>query len=87
MIGPNGLHQMLVTEVTGPTTDFLMESSYDLTTEFIFELPPGLMRRFARQLILVLKFLASEDVIHGGDGPARRPLPPTPSLPYPFLRL
>ncbi len=68
VIGPNGLHQVLVTEVTGPTIDFLMESCYDLATGSIFELPPGLMRRLARQLILVLKFLASEDVIHGGDG-------------------
>jgi serine/threonine protein kinase len=64
--GPNGKHEVFVMEVTGPTLEELMDGCYNPDTRRRVPLPPQLVRRLARQLLLALEFLASEGVLHGG---------------------
>lgn len=61
--GPNGKHEVFVIEVTGPTLDEMISSASDPETD---HLPDTLVRRWARQLLLSLGYLATEGIVHGG---------------------
>jgi serine/threonine protein kinase len=61
--GPNGKHEVFVTEVTGPTLEMMSMCVYDAETG---SLPETLCRRWAQQLLLALGYLSTEGIVHGG---------------------
>ena len=79
--GPNGQHDVFVTEVVGPSFAVLEEECYDLSTHINRTFPPLLVTRAARQLLVALDYLRSRSVVHGSESitclPARLPVAKT----------
>lgn len=66
-IGPNGVHNCIVTEVLGPTlADLLDEYRPDKNTN---TLPPDVVLRVSRQLLQGLDFAHHAGIAHGGMCP------------------
>ena len=65
--GPNGQHDVFVTEVVGPSFATVQSACYDFSIAVGRAFPPLPTTRVARQLLMALDYLRSRNVIHGGE--------------------
>jgi serine/threonine-protein kinase SRPK3 len=65
--GPNGQHDVFVTEVVGPSFAAIQMECYDMDFRIIKSFPPLPTKRVARQLLIALDYLRSCRVVHGGE--------------------
>ncbi|KAI9813963.1 MAG: hypothetical protein M1826_002341 [Phylliscum demangeonii] len=59
----NGVHEVIVTPVLGPSLHEIAEFCWDESTRSA-GLPPSVMKRLARELLLALDYLKSSGVVH-----------------------
>ena len=65
--GPNGRHDVFVTEVVGPNFATVQLECDDPSFCIGGAFPPLLAARVARQLLMALDYLRSRGVVHGGE--------------------
>jgi serine/threonine protein kinase len=75
--GPNGQHDVLVTEVVGPSLAAVQSECYDFSIGVGGAFPPLPTTRVARQLLMALDYLRTRRVIHGGESIACLPVTET----------
>lgn len=64
--GPNGLHEVLVTDVAGSNLKNIVEHCFDMTARYADRLPLPHLKRLISELLLALDYLRLCDVVHGG---------------------
>jgi serine/threonine-protein kinase SRPK3 len=67
--GPNGQHDVLVTDVVGPSFATVQSECHDIPIGVVGAFPPLPTARVARQLLMALDYLRSRRVVHGGESP------------------